>query len=211
VFVDPDRVEEKNIGRQNFCPAEVGEYKAFSLARRFSLAFGLRIQALCGRLGEVRMEAPAGARRFFAGCVDTAEARREIAKRAQYGHWRSDWWLDGGNHEYSGQVYIGSRQHTAINLMGLCTDLPRPDVQAPDLLEDPEPISSVDETGLSCAELAAVDAQSLMINQAIAGWMAVYLSRMLITHDLDIMATYVDLVSGSVRSVPIERPSQEEE
>jgi hypothetical protein len=55
----------------------------------------------------------------------------------------------------------------------------------------------------SCAELALADAQGMMVNQAVAGWMATYLSRLLLTRDLDTMATYFDLVSGSARSDPI--------
>src|SRR5258708_1401940 len=40
-FVDGDRVEEKNCGRQMFVPAEIGQFKAEGLARRFNLALGL--------------------------------------------------------------------------------------------------------------------------------------------------------------------------
>lgn len=45
-FVDPDRVESKNVGRQLFCPAEVGQFKAETLALRFNAAFGLSIRAV---------------------------------------------------------------------------------------------------------------------------------------------------------------------
>ncbi|MCP4517833.1 MAG: hypothetical protein GY824_21725, partial [Delftia sp.] len=43
-FIDPDRVEARNVGRQNFVPAEIGACKAQSLASRYGLAFGLRIR-----------------------------------------------------------------------------------------------------------------------------------------------------------------------
>jgi molybdopterin/thiamine biosynthesis adenylyltransferase len=39
-FIDPDVVEEKNIGRQYFCPADVGQPKAWTLARRLGSQIG---------------------------------------------------------------------------------------------------------------------------------------------------------------------------
>ena len=45
-FVDPDLIEEKNIGRQNFCPASIGQNKALDLAMRFNAAYGLDIAAI---------------------------------------------------------------------------------------------------------------------------------------------------------------------
>ncbi|MCB0031207.1 MAG: ThiF family adenylyltransferase, partial [Anaerolineales bacterium] len=47
IFVDPDIVEESNVGRQRFTPgAEVGFPKANCLATRLNLAFGLDIAAI---------------------------------------------------------------------------------------------------------------------------------------------------------------------
>ena len=43
-IVDPDVVESRNIGRQLFAPAEQGHFKAETLARRLSCAFGLPIE-----------------------------------------------------------------------------------------------------------------------------------------------------------------------
>src|SRR6266849_7082787 len=42
-FVDPDIVEAGNIPRQNFCPAEIGRYKAEALAERYTRDFGMAI------------------------------------------------------------------------------------------------------------------------------------------------------------------------
>jgi len=41
------------------------------------------------------------------------------------------------------------------------------------------------------------------VNQMTAGWAASYVYRMLIGKDLDVYATYFDLVTGSARSVGI--------
>lgn len=44
ILIDPDRIEEKNVGRQAlFAPAEIGEYKAAAIGRRLNLALGLDI------------------------------------------------------------------------------------------------------------------------------------------------------------------------
>jgi hypothetical protein len=45
VLVDPDTVEERNVGRQGFSPAEVGQNKAESMALRLSLALGIEVAA----------------------------------------------------------------------------------------------------------------------------------------------------------------------
>lgn len=202
IFIDPDRVEEKNIGRQNFCPAEVGEFKAFSLARRFSLAFGLAIEAMNQPLDRKLLLGYTRGIRIMAGCVDTPDARRQIIHhldRYNSSVGRPVWWLDGGNHHMAGQVHLGNGPRIEINPLGFCSGLPHPGVQAPDLIEDLPPSAAI-ERGLSCAELTALNAQSLMINQAVAGWMATYAYRLLIGKDLDIMATYINLAAGSVRS-----------
>src|SRR5699024_9343557 len=43
LFVDPDTVEPQNVGRQHFCPAEVGRSKAATLAARYGAAYGLTV------------------------------------------------------------------------------------------------------------------------------------------------------------------------
>jgi len=44
VLIDPDRVEEKNIGRQAlFAPSDIGKFKAECVAKRLNFALGLDI------------------------------------------------------------------------------------------------------------------------------------------------------------------------
>ena len=72
-FVDPDVVEEKNVGRQNFCPAEVGQPKAQRLMARYNRAFGLSIRAHVGRFeGDMVVE---GVRTRGAFCLVVALMR----------------------------------------------------------------------------------------------------------------------------------------
>lgn len=206
LLIDPDKVELKNIGRQNFCPAEIGQHKAYTLMLRYNAAFGLPIQAICAPLDDVDMHITHKA--IMIGCVDNGKARREMHSLiARYGKAKDEaprlFWLDAGNHDNAGQVLLGNEIASApkISPLGYCSHLPSPGCQCPELLDTEPQIDT--PAGESCAELAMRDAQSLMVNQACAGWIGVYLSRMLISRDLDIMATYFDLGTGSARSEPI--------
>lgn len=196
MFVDHDVVEEKNIGRQNFCCAEIGRSKAAALASRYSRAFGLEISYRDTEFKPVMLVEKKDDLKLICGCVDNAAARRLISSVVP--NYAQTWWLDGGNHDHSGQVMLGNKniQTPEISPLGVCSALPLPGVQCPELLQD-APVRTDD---LSCADLALADAQGLMVNQAVAGWMAVYVSRLLVSRDLDLMATYFDLVSGSARS-----------
>lgn len=207
-FVDPDVVEHKNIGRQNFCPAEVGRPKARCLMERYNRAFGLGIGAHVGPFEKelvVKGIQYHPALRMVVGAVDNAAARRDIHQVVSDYEKGSLWWLDGGNHENSGQVLLGNRvdlKAPQISPLGFCEALPSPGVQHPEILEDPVGPVETPATA-SCADLVLADVQSLMVNQAVAGWMAAYVYRLLLSRDLDTYATYFDLVAGSARSLAI--------
>ncbi|CAN5400499.1 hypothetical protein BH20ACI1_BH20ACI1_22070 [soil metagenome] len=49
-IIDPDRVESGNIPRSNFCTAEIGRFKAQTLAERITLGWGLEIAHINERL-----------------------------------------------------------------------------------------------------------------------------------------------------------------
>jgi PRTRC genetic system ThiF family protein len=208
LFVDPDTVEPKNVYRQNFCEAEIGRYKAETLAFRYGLAWGVEIGALATRLRNLsHNELNHGGVQVVIGCVDNAEARREIKAKLDPSS-RSRWWLDCGNFRAGGQVLIGCGHERYIDsdpwqLPGFCAELPLPTDRHPELLED-EPLELIpNPDNLSCADLAMLDSQSLSINQAIAAIATDYLVRLLLTRDLTKIATYIDLASGSSRSVYI--------
>jgi tRNA A37 threonylcarbamoyladenosine dehydratase len=46
ILIDPDKVEQKNVGRQLYTEADVGQPKAHVLMRRFNMALGLDINAI---------------------------------------------------------------------------------------------------------------------------------------------------------------------
>lgn len=199
-FVDPDLVEEKNVYRQNFSYAEIGESKAFALAFRYGLSWGMPIIANPRRLSEVKQPGGYGKTTVYLGCVDRASARQEIHDSMIDGAW----WIDCGNEADNGQVLIGCKgdiPKEPFKLPGYCSWLPLPTLQHPELLQGSE--QSASDLGLSCAELALRDSQGMAINQRMAAEAADYLVRLLITRNLQKLATYIDLASGVSRSTYI--------
>jgi PRTRC genetic system ThiF family protein len=90
VLVDPDTVEERNVGRQGFSPAEVGQNKAESMALRLSLALGIEVAAATAPFvtadfvswanQQCRPYGSDKTRLVLVGAVDNHLARRELAK-----------------------------------------------------------------------------------------------------------------------------------
>ncbi len=230
VFIDPDIVEEKNIYRQNFCDADLAQdapfHKASSLAFRYSLALGVYATAICEKFDPHMLDGYPhwlyGRDRsieritIVASCVDNAEARQSIFKvlEANRLYEAPDFWvLDCGNFpanqgDECGQVYLGSAAtpealQYAFSISKRCMALPSPALQAPDLL-----IARPEEQmhpSLSCAEITRANEQGLMINPVIAAWAASYLFAMLVTGDLRLMGTSINLTQGKVDSDYITR------
>lgn len=198
VFIDPDVVEEKNVGRQMFAAGDVGQNKSRVLARRFNQALGLQIAAI---------DQPVDARRHFErhgsliiGCVDNHDARRELAKVDGI-------WLDAGNHFDSGQVCIGNSTDRESLLRHIAGEqgkyryLPSPALLFPQLLQ-PEP-QPTPQPNLSCADLVARGDQHLLINDLVACVVAGYVYKLLHRQPVTTFVSYVSVDALSVRSLPI--------
>lgn len=134
-------------------------------------------------------------------------ARREMHRALDefrgYGDASRLWWIDGGNGRSSGQVLLGSttkrlKPEQYFTGTSICRALPAPTLHHPDLLE-PEhaPVSS----GESCPERVQLGQQGLNVNQRVAIEMAEMLSSMLLTRSLKRFAVYLDLESGSTKSI----------
>lgn len=208
IFVDHDRVEPANIGRQLFCEAEIGQYKAEVLALRYGTAWGLEILSICTRfkaslVGREKLRGLV----VLVGCVDNAAGRRELSRALQQnGHSQAPliWWLDCGNHFDSGQVLLGnalirSQLKGAFPSAKICQTLPAPSLQRPELLRS-RPEEKASSKRMSCAELVAANLQSLNINFRIAAEAGDMLTRLLVTRDLKRYACEVNLSAGSMRS-----------
>ena len=210
LLIDGDRVEAKNVFRQNFCDAEIGRNKAQTLALRYVGAWGVEVTAIPKFLDETfsppNLEGWQGGLEVWIGCVDNHLARRCIAKLVRpadfHGGARS-WWLDCGNGQLTGQVLLGCQPVSGdpFVLPGFCAALPLPTVQHPELFkpeEEAQPTLGAEST--SCGDLAMIDEQGVLINATMAALAANFLSRMLLTKDLFAFATYVNLSANVVHA-----------
>lgn len=205
ILIDHDRVEPHNLIRQNFYPGDVGKFKSQALAERLSRQFGRRIgfsvhpfmpdlvgENLGGGLIKPAVQG------LIIGCVDNANARRDIGVSLRFGNW----WLDAGNGLSSGQVLLGNTSdreslHGAFNKeTGEVYRLPVPPWQLPSLLAPETKPSSA-----SCAEDAEAEAQGPVVNQAMAMLVLEFVHRLL-KGTLTWMGAYIDLEAGTLRTAP---------
>jgi len=204
-FIDPDTVDERNIGRQLFSHGDLGHNKARVLAARFNAALGLSIAAIDQAFDAAR-HVRHGPSTLLIGAVDNEAARRELARV------EGALWLDAGNHANSGQVILGDEGDLEVMLRhidgkaGVYSHLPNAALLFPQLLEAeivPDSRPEPREAGLSCAELVALGEQGLFVNDLMASIAAQYLWRILYRQPIRTFATFVDGESLSVRSLPV--------
>jgi len=214
--IDPDIVESGNIPRSNFCAAEIGRFKAQTIAERITLAWGLEVAYANEKLDYEKHIKPNrnGHKEItvLVGCVDNHQARREIhgalSEANKYNSYNAPecWWIDGGNGKFSGQVLIGSevkseKAENHFSSSTICKTLPAPSLVHPELLENQEiPARRVSEEQMSCAERIRRGEQSLNINSRVAVEIGEMLSELLLTNSLRRFASYFDLESGTSRS-----------
>lgn len=206
LLVDHDRVEPHNVGRQAFDPADVDGFKAQvlaeRLARRFRREVGYSVLPYSPKLHADVFRTPARLN-LVVGAVDNAAARRGTAatlgSRGPYAA-SNVWWLDAGNARNDGQVLLGNA--TAREALraafdqsaGLCTVLPAPSLQRPDLLTVP-PLPALPVA--DCAERMATGEQGRTINQVVAAIAASFVEKLL-DGTCDWMDAYFNLDDGSL-------------
>lgn len=188
-FIDPDVIEEKNVGRQMFTYADVGQYKAAILGRRFSHALGLDIEWVIDpvRIGHIQYNS------LVIGCVDNHEARRTLSQT-------NGLWIDCGNARMTGQVVIGNTDDMTRIESQMTSErtawahLPQPHLVLPDLLQpDLEP-----EPDVSCADLVQHGAQHLLVNEYVALAAGNYVSKLLHREPIYSFATFIDVEMGTI-------------
>jgi PRTRC genetic system ThiF family protein len=228
-FIDPDIVESKNVGRQMFVAADIGQHKAEILARRFNAALGLGIQffnepfSVEKHCEDNRYHNDS---RVILGCVDNHLARRELAKAKGV-------WIDSGNHANAGQVVMGTTSNPnlindqlkakplakSVSLQAFSEHgtraegepieswrhLPNAALLFPALLEpEPEPVRT-NIINLSCADMIALGEQHLLVNDAMAGIVGNYLYKLLFRQRIESFITNYDGDLLSMRSIRISR------
>ena len=213
-LVDPDIVEERNVGRQLFSAGDIGYPKAQVLASRLNVAFGARVGGAVRAIDTLDTFCEADPRpgadselNLVIGAVDNPAARLLISKAVASTYGRL-WWLDIGNEHHSGQVALGNA--TEVELfrrsceLGMITRLPAPHLVYPDLVKAPVKQTKRKQ---SCAELTATGEQGLMVNRMMAAWACAMLDSFLVRQDLHYFAVAVDLQWGGVRSYAIDVPT----
>jgi PRTRC genetic system ThiF family protein len=197
-FVDPDRVEAKNVGRQAYTWAEAqnGVFKAETLAKRFSYALGLDIEFF-NEPFDAEKHVSYGS--LVVGAVDNHLARTKLSRT-------NCTVIDAGNAKNCGQVAIGNaaewRRVVPHESTRSYPYLPTPYLLFPALLE-PEPPTPEPVPAVSCGELLESGDQSLMINDQMACIAATYVYRLLTHTPLTTFVTYVDCDTLSMKSVPL--------
>jgi PRTRC genetic system ThiF family protein len=201
-LIDPDIVEEKNVGRQLFTAADAafGLPKAEIVARRLNTALGLDIAWIAEPVSAEKHLDRYGAQ-LIVSCVDNHLARSEL-------HQASGVLIGAGNHRDGGQVVIGNttdadliRRHID-GRNGKYSYLPKEGVIFPALLE-PEPPSETPEPNISCAELVQRREQNVLINDWMACVVGQYVYALLHRQPIRTFTSFISLDGMSVRSLPI--------
>jgi len=132
VLVDHDRVEERNLTRQNFYREDLGRFKSETLAHRLAQKFDRPVGYSTLPVAMTRVAFPG----LVVGCVDNGLARRDIARTVKGIIHDGSWWIDAGNGDNYGQVIIGNTDVAAHCLPtgDIYCGLPLPTIQKPELL-----------------------------------------------------------------------------
>lgn len=168
IICDGDIVEEKNLVRQNFIPADLGENKAQVLAERYSTVFGMETEYVPAfiesdeklkelitpnecRFGNYPNQVVMKEQVILIGAVDNNRSR-QMCNRVFYDS-NELVYIDSGNSEHTGQVVCGIRSggRTLYKPIGKAF---------PDVLKDNDKFP----TELSCAEASISAPQAMTAN-----------------------------------------------
>lgn len=200
ILCDGDTVEQKNLIRQNFIEADLGENKAKVLAERYSSVFGLETEYL-PRFVEseeklTSLITPERCRitnnRFadelviLIGAVDNNKSRKLC--HAVFQKSKELIYIDSGNGEFSGQVVCGIRRSKKSFYKPVSAVYS-------DILEDTDKFP----TELSCAEASVSAPQSIAANLMAATVTVSMVYNILVLGRLDIRMATFSTTTVSVR------------
>jgi len=206
ILVDPDRVEQPNLMRQNFFATDLGKFKAQALAERLSRQYSRQIGYSVMPYEKDMFNVHHGdgftktaGNQIILGCVDNPEARRSITESITW----DKWYIDSGNGFNSGQVLIGNaREKSSMkeafdSIEHLVRTLPIPTVQQPALLL---PVAKTPRSQ-DCAEAVENNEQSPTINQTMA-MIVLDMTNRLLRGTLQYMGRYIDMDAGTMHTIP---------
>lgn len=209
-FVDPDRVEPKNVGRQLFTRADIGRNKAHALAERIAAAYGVPVTVFDTPAQELDIAFAKNALNLIIGAVDNHSARR-VLHDSVAGADGKLFWLDAGNENHSGQIVLGNvvdaRKFKHSVEMGMLGALPAASLVYPEIIKAPKRPNGHAARNASCAELTAAGEQSLMINRLVAAWALSLLYDFLLARDVKYFALAFNAQTGGTRTYPLDLPT----
>lgn len=206
---DPDIVENTNIGRQAFSPADIGRSKAIVSVERINQYFGFTWQA--EQTDKLDLKA-----NIIISAVDDYKVKNKINQMIRSFHsyykkitdpkhsgkyWNSlqshttpYYWLDMGNTRDSGQVVLGTILHSKNS-----TSLPT----IKKLFSNLRKYESKKQQGLSCSVAQSLLEQDLFINSAITNFAAELLSKLLRDKIIQFHGCFVNLSKFKVNPILI--------
>ncbi len=204
VLIDPDTVEEKNVGRQLFSPSLLGKNKAECVGKMLNLALGLDVRWIPDTVDPVRHFDRYGSN-LVISCVANHEARKALHRVSGCG-------IYAGNHADAGQVCIGNCDDPDLmrrfldGREGKYPYLPKEGLLFPELLQ-PEPeterLTPAPDI-VSCAELVASGGQNLLVNDFMATIVGQYVYKLLHREPIRSFLSYISIGDmPTVRSLPI--------
>lgn len=209
VLIDPDHVEEKNVGRQLFTAADAALQlpKVEVVGKRLNMALGLDVAWFAE---PVQADRHFGRNTMIISCVDNHLARRVL-------HDVDGILIGAGNYRDGGQVVIGNTSNAEFMQDNLDGDsngryryLPKEGLLFPALLEPETPSElPLPMPGASCADLVNTGYQHLLINDWIATVIGTYVYKLLNKQSIVTFATFVNLDGISSRGLKICREELE--
>ena len=212
-LIDPDVIEPRNIGRQQFVPAMVGMPKSQAVALMLSSALGLPIRYITEKFNARQHIGCSSYGVLLIDAVDNHLARREINTLSGVNL------ISCGNGRDFSQVCLGSesrdsmldyltqveiRQQT-LGEKDTLRYLPHPYVLFPQLLEpDEEELVEAE----SCSTLVAQQEQGLYVNNITALVAARYVQQILLRELIESFISFINMQGAlTTRAIPVTIPN----
>lgn len=169
-IIDPDIVEESNVGRQGFYSNEVGFSKSRMLVGRINRSFGTEWDCLQEDYNIHNLRRP----NIIISCVDKASVRYDIENELKHYRGRYSerdnvyYWMDFGNTTTTGQVIMGTvseyiEQPKSLQYMTV-KKFPNIIQLFPNLRD----MEKSEQQGESCSLIGHEQTQDLFVNSVLA-------------------------------------------
>jgi PRTRC genetic system ThiF family protein len=189
-LIDPDTVEEPNLGRQLFCASDLGRFKSDVLIERVNRFYGTNWVSNPKAVEKSDLKS-----NLVISCTDNVASRKLIHDNLRYTHdlyyrheYATYFWLDMGNDFTSGNIILSSK----------CKEIK---TYMPDAFEIFGDIKD-NPSRPSCSLAEAIEKQHLLVNPFVADLASTLLWEVLTKPEIDYQGIYFDLNAMRVRKVP---------